>query len=111
MWAAIPWLPQDTTTMRRVYCYINDEIPPVIHLFQASPDLETIFAKKAPPDKSEGWNSGRMHHMTWICKDPDAMKKRLSDNGIEFYEVSAGQNLIISVTDPDGIESYLIFRP
>src|ERR687883_172349 len=61
----------------------------LLHLFQAGPDLEAIFARLRPPDaESAQWGTGRLHHVAFQARDASAMRQRLHDNGIAFTERS-----------------------
>src|SRR5215475_14799675 len=49
----------------------------VVHVFQASAEMEAVFAKLPPADQLEGWATGRLHHVEFWASDLPAMRARL----------------------------------
>ena len=90
--------------------YLQDMM--LIHLFQAGPELEAIFARLKPPDaESAKWATGRIHHIAFQARDLPAMRQRLHENNVEFSErtlAGAAKHLAV-LRDPDGIEIELSF--
>ena len=58
----------------------------VVHCFQASEEMEAIFAQYPGEDVLKGWNTGRIHHVEFWAKDLDGFKARLEANGVTFTE-------------------------
>jgi catechol 2,3-dioxygenase-like lactoylglutathione lyase family enzyme len=90
--------------------YLGDTM--LIHLFQAGPDLEAIFARLKPPDaEAARWGSGRMHHVAFRARGLAAMRQRLAQHGIAFTErtlESQAKHLLV-LKDPDNVEIELAF--
>jgi catechol 2,3-dioxygenase-like lactoylglutathione lyase family enzyme len=90
--------------------YLGDMM--LIHLFQAGPELEAIFARVKPPDaESAQWATGRIHHIAFQARDLPAMRQRLSQNTIAFTErtLPAASKHLIVLKDPDKVEIELSF--
>ena len=81
----------------------------VVHVFQASPEMEAIFAKMPPKDQLEGWNTGRIHHVEFWATDLPAMREQLTREGVAFNERTLPDKHQVSMYDPDGIAVGLNF--
>ena len=81
----------------------------VVHVFQASPEMETVFAKYPSAETLEGWNTGRLHHVEFWATDLAAMKERFAANGAEFTERTLPDKHQVALRDPDGIAVNLNF--
>jgi catechol 2,3-dioxygenase-like lactoylglutathione lyase family enzyme len=90
--------------------YLQDMM--LIHMFQSTPELEAIFARRPAPDAEAGqWATGRIHHIAFQARDLPAMRLRLSQNKVAFTERTLG-NLskhLVVLRDPDNIEIELSF--
>ena len=84
----------------------------LIHLFQAGPELEAIFARLRPPDpEAAQWATGRIHHIALQARGLVDMRERLNQNGVVFTErtlPTASKHLIV-LKDPDNVEIELSF--
>jgi catechol 2,3-dioxygenase-like lactoylglutathione lyase family enzyme len=84
----------------------------LIHLFQATPELEAIFARQLPADaETAQWATGRVHHIAYQARDLPAFRARLEAHRVPSSErtlTAAGKHLIV-VRDPDGVEIELSF--
>jgi catechol 2,3-dioxygenase-like lactoylglutathione lyase family enzyme len=81
----------------------------VVHVFQASPEMESIFAKLPPADDLRGLNTGRLHHVEFWATDLPAMRERLSAHGVQVKERTLPDKHQLQMNDPDGIEVNLNF--
>ncbi len=81
----------------------------VVHVFQASPEMETIFAKLPPSQELQGWNTGRLHHVEFWASGLNEMKERLAREKVQFGERTLPDKHQIQVYDPDGIALNLNF--
>jgi catechol 2,3-dioxygenase-like lactoylglutathione lyase family enzyme len=84
----------------------------LIHLFQASPAQEEIFARfdALDPEAAE-WATGRLHHIAFQARGVEDFRARLTANGSSFTErtlASLGKHLIV-LEDLDGVEIELAF--
>jgi catechol 2,3-dioxygenase-like lactoylglutathione lyase family enzyme len=81
----------------------------VVHVFQASPEMESIFAKLPPADDLQGLNTGRLHHVEFWATDLPAMRERLNAHGVKVRERTLPDKHQVQMNDPDGIEVNLNF--
>jgi catechol 2,3-dioxygenase-like lactoylglutathione lyase family enzyme len=81
----------------------------VVHVFQASAEMETVFAKLPPADQMEGWATGRLHHVEFWASDLQAVRARLSGQGVAVTERTLPDKHQLHMTDPDGIQVNLNF--
>ena len=81
----------------------------VVHVFQAAPEMEAIFAKLPPARELEGWNTGRLHHVEFWATGLAEMKERLGREGVPIVERTLGDKHQVQVYDPDGIAVNLNF--
>jgi catechol 2,3-dioxygenase-like lactoylglutathione lyase family enzyme len=81
----------------------------VVHVFQASPEMEAIFARLPPADQLQGWNTGRLHHVEFWATDLAGMRIRLNDERVEVKERTLPDKHQLQMKDPDGIEVNLNF--
>jgi catechol 2,3-dioxygenase-like lactoylglutathione lyase family enzyme len=81
----------------------------VVHVFQASSDMEAIFARMPPSEQREGWNTGRLHHVEFWASDVDAVRARLAANGVGVKERTLPDKHQLQMSDPDGIQVNLNF--
>jgi catechol 2,3-dioxygenase-like lactoylglutathione lyase family enzyme len=81
----------------------------VVHVFQASPEMEVIFARLPPAEQLEGWNTGRLHHVEFWATDLTAMRARLAAHGVAVSERTLPDKHQLQMTDPDGIQLNLNF--
>jgi catechol 2,3-dioxygenase-like lactoylglutathione lyase family enzyme len=90
--------------------YLGDTM--LIHLFQAGPDLEAIFARlKAPDAEAARWGSGRLHHVAFRAQNLPAMRQLLAQHGIAFTErtLETQAKHLLVLKDPDNVEIELAF--
>jgi catechol 2,3-dioxygenase-like lactoylglutathione lyase family enzyme len=81
----------------------------VVHVFQASPEMEAIFARMPSSDALDGWNTGRLHHVEFWATDLKSMRTRLASNGIALIERTLPDKHQVHMSDPDGIQVNLNF--
>jgi len=81
----------------------------VVHVFQASPEMETIFSRMPDADQLEGWNTGRLHHVEFWAADADAVRARLAAHGVTVTERTLPDKHQMHMSDPDGIQVNLNF--
>lgn len=81
----------------------------VVHVFQASREMEAIFARMPSSDQLEGWNTGRLHHVEFWATDLNAVRDRLAAHGIQVNERILPDKHQLQMTDPDGIQVNLNF--
>jgi catechol 2,3-dioxygenase-like lactoylglutathione lyase family enzyme len=81
----------------------------VVHVFQASAEMEVIFARLPAPEQLEGWNTGRLHHVEFWATDLAGVRERLRTHGIEVTERTLPDKHQMHLTDPDGIQVNLNF--
>ncbi len=81
----------------------------VVHVFQASAEMETIFARMASSQELEGWNTGRLHHVEFWATDLTGMRARLARSGVEVTERTLPDKHQLHMIDPDGIQVNLNF--
>jgi catechol 2,3-dioxygenase-like lactoylglutathione lyase family enzyme len=97
-------------TMPAALVYVGGQA--MVHLFEAGPELETIFARLTPPDaEAAKWATGRMHHIALLAHGLLEMRERLGAAGITFTErtIEAAEKHLIVLRDPDGVELELQF--
>ena len=82
----------------------------VVHVFQASPEMEAIFARMPSPAELEGWNTGRLHHVEFWATDVDAVRARLAAHGVAVKERTLPDKHQLQMSDPDGVQVNLNFR-
>jgi catechol 2,3-dioxygenase-like lactoylglutathione lyase family enzyme len=83
----------------------------VVHLFQATPDQDAVFARMEPSDEETAeWRTGRLHHVEFWASDLKGMKERLTNEGVPFSERTLPDKHQISTRDPDGIAVGLNFQ-
>jgi catechol 2,3-dioxygenase-like lactoylglutathione lyase family enzyme len=81
----------------------------VVHVFQASAEMETIFARMPTAEQLEGWVTGRLHHVEFWATDAKAVRERLAGQGVAVRERTLPDKLQLQMTDPDGIQVNLNF--
>ena len=81
----------------------------VVHVFQASDEMETIFAKLPPAEELQGWNTGRLHHVEFWASGLGEMKQRFARENVRFIERTLPDKHQVQMYDPDGIAVNLNF--
>jgi catechol 2,3-dioxygenase-like lactoylglutathione lyase family enzyme len=81
----------------------------VVHVFQASPEMEAIFARMPLAEQLEGWTTGRLHHVEFWATDLQGVRERLSAQGVAVTERTLPDKHQLHMTDPDGIQVNLNF--
>ncbi|MGE0059038.1 MAG: VOC family protein [Dehalococcoidia bacterium] len=84
----------------------------MVHLFQATDDLQAIFGRMTPPDEeAANWATGRMHHIALRATGLPAMRERLTAAGVTYTErtILAMEKHLIVLKDPDGVELEIQF--
>ena len=81
----------------------------VVHVFQASPEMEAIFARMPPANQLEGWLTGRLHHVEFWASEVTAMRARLAEQGVAVKERTLPDKHQLQLSDPDGIQVNLNF--
>jgi len=77
----------------------------VVHVFQASPEMEAVFARMAPrDDETAQWRTGRLHHVEFWATGVTEMRARLAAAGVAFRERTLPDKHQLNLTDPDGIQ-------
>ncbi len=82
----------------------------VVHGFQANPDVDGALARLAA-HKEEGvnWTTGRIMHVEFWATDLAGMKKRWTEQGVEFTERTLPDKHQVGLRDPDDIVVNLNF--
>lgn len=81
----------------------------IVHVFQASPEMEAIFARMPASDVVDGWNTGRLHHVEFWATDLNAVRARLAANGVTASERTLPDKHQLHMVDPDDIQVNLNF--
>jgi catechol 2,3-dioxygenase-like lactoylglutathione lyase family enzyme len=81
----------------------------VVHVFQASSEMEAIFARMPSSEELEGWNTGRLHHVEFWATDLNGMRARLAAHRVAVTERTLPDKHQLHLTDPDGIQVNLNF--
>jgi catechol 2,3-dioxygenase-like lactoylglutathione lyase family enzyme len=89
--------------------YLGDMM--LIHLFQAAPEMEVIFARLQAPDaEAARWGTGRLHHIAFQAHGLAEMRQRLTGSGIAFTELTLPMKHLVLLKDPDNVEIELAFE-
>ncbi len=81
----------------------------VVHVFQASAEMEAIFARLPSSDEVDGWNTGRLHHVEFWATGLGEVRARLASHGVAVSERTLPDKHQLHMTDPDGIQVNLNF--
>lgn len=82
----------------------------LVHLFQATPEQDTIFSRMQPADdETAQWRTGRLHHIAVRATGLAEMRARLQQFGVTFRERPLGERHLIILNDPDGTELEIQF--
>ena len=82
----------------------------VVHLFQALPEAEEVFARMAPKDKAEAeYPTGRIQHVEFWAEGLKEMRDRIAAAGFEYAERTLPDKHQVTTADPDGIRIGLNF--
>lgn len=84
----------------------------MVHLFQATDELQAIFARLgAPDDEAANWATGRMHHIALRATGLPEMRQRLQEHSISFTErtIAPLEKHLIVLKDPNGVELEIQF--
>lgn len=81
----------------------------VVHVFQASPEMEAIFARMPSSDELQGWNTGRLHHVEFWATDVKSTRAQLASYGVAVNERTLPDKHQVQMSDPDGIQVNLNF--
>ncbi len=81
----------------------------VVHVFQASAEMEAIFAKLPAAEQLQGWTTGRLHHVEFWASDLPSVRARLGAHGVAVTERTLPDKHQLHMTDPDGIQVNLNF--
>ena len=81
----------------------------VVHVFQASPEMESIFGRMPSADQLEGWTTGRLHHVEFWAADLARVRSGLAAHGVSVTERTLPDKHQLHMTDPDGIQVNLNF--
>jgi catechol 2,3-dioxygenase-like lactoylglutathione lyase family enzyme len=84
----------------------------LVHLFQADPGQEAIFARlKVSDPEAAQWGTGRLHHVALQATGLPEIRQRLTDAGIAFTErtLTRLSKHLVLVKDPDNVEIELSF--
>ena len=82
----------------------------VVHVFQASAEMEAIFAKLPAAEQLQGWTTGRLHHVEFWASDLQTVRARLGAHGVAVTERTLPDKHQLHMTDPDGFRSTSTFR-
>lgn len=95
--------PRPVASTRAALVFLESEW--LVHLFQATPEQESIFraAERYDLAMSE-WRTGHMQHIALRATDLDELRTRLQHFGAAFREQQRGDRHQIIVQDPDGVE-------
>ena len=83
----------------------------VVHVFQASDEMEAIFAKYPSRDELQGWNTGRIHHVEFWATGLNEFRDRFKAQGVPFTERMLPDKYQVGVMDPDNIQVNINFPP
>ncbi len=81
----------------------------VVHVFQASSEMEAIFARMPSSEEVQGWNTGRLHHVEFWASGLAEVRARLASHGVAVTERTLPDKHQLHMTDPDGIQVNLNF--
>jgi catechol 2,3-dioxygenase-like lactoylglutathione lyase family enzyme len=82
----------------------------VVHLFQATPEQDSVFARLEPSDEATAaWRTGRLHHVEFWAKELSQVRERLTAAGVAFSERTLPDKHQISLRDPDEVQIGLNF--
>ncbi len=81
----------------------------VVHVFQASTEMEAIFATLPPAEQLRGFNTGRLQHVEFWATDLQAVRAQLAAHGVQVKERTLPDKHQLQMNDPDGIEVNLNF--
>lgn len=81
----------------------------VVHVFQASPEMEAVFGRYPSAEALEGWNTGRLHHVEFWATGLAEMKQRFAREGVAIVERTLPDKHQVAMRDPDGIAVNLNF--
>jgi catechol 2,3-dioxygenase-like lactoylglutathione lyase family enzyme len=81
----------------------------VVHVFQASAEMEAIFARMPAAEQVEGWSTGRLHHVEFWASDLAGVRARLQEQRVAVTERTLPDKHQLHMTDPDGIQVNLNF--
>src|SRR2546423_13885865 len=81
----------------------------VVHVFQASPEMEAIFAAMPPKEQLQGWSTGRLQHVEFWATDLAELRRRLAEHKVPVKERTLPDKHQLQMNDPDGIEVNLNF--
>src|SRR5712691_13160974 len=88
--------------------YLGDVM--LIHLFQAAPEMQAIFARLVAPDaEAARWGTGRLHHIAFQAHGLTEIRERLTGRGIAFSELTLPSKHLVLLKDPDNVEIELAF--
>ncbi len=77
----------------------------VVHMFQATPEQDAVFAKLAPIDAATAeWRTGRLHHVGFWATGIAAFRTRLQQHSVAFRERTLLDKHQFVFRDPDEIE-------
>jgi catechol 2,3-dioxygenase-like lactoylglutathione lyase family enzyme len=82
----------------------------VVHVFQAAPEMEAVFAKLPAADVLQGWNTGRLHHVEFWASGLAEMKERFARENAQFSERTLPDKHQVQLRDPDGIAVNVNFQ-
>jgi catechol 2,3-dioxygenase-like lactoylglutathione lyase family enzyme len=81
----------------------------VVHVFQASAEMEAIFARMPGSEEVAGWNTGRLHHVEFWASGLGEVRERLAAHTISVTERTLPDKHQLHMVDPDGIQVNLNF--
>ncbi len=81
----------------------------VVHVFQASAEMENIFSRMPGSDELQGWTTGRLHHAEFWATNLESMRSQLAAHGVAVDERKLPDKYQLHMRDPDGIQVNLNF--
>src|SRR5689334_16648277 len=76
----------------------------VVHLWQATPEQDAIFARQEPQDEeTAAWRTGRVQHVGFWATGIGAMRDKLTANNIAHRERTLADKHQFILHDPDGL--------
>jgi catechol 2,3-dioxygenase-like lactoylglutathione lyase family enzyme len=81
----------------------------VVHVFQASEEMETVFANFPSSEAVKGWSTGRLHHVEFWAQGLAEFKARWQAQGVPFTERALPDKYQVALRDPDDIQVNLNF--
>ncbi|MGH2518972.1 MAG: VOC family protein [Chloroflexota bacterium] len=91
-------------------CIVSAGGVEVVHIFQASPEVDAALRRMAPEQNElVNWSTGRLMHVEFWATGWADIKKRWTTQGIAFAERTLPDKHQVGLRDPDDIVVNLNF--